>query len=147
MLSNQRSLKTLINLLYSIYPDRKQRFGIEEKWIYRFKMVYFWLGRYCTNQLISLSEFPVIYGQIIFFIKIKKCTRVLIVSMSFKMVKKTTFIEAMQDKQLRRTPQLMKSFFKNFCTSCWFFQVFLRSIHAQLDMTLWFQINESAKKS
>ncbi len=27
-------------------------------------MVYFWLGRYCTNQLISLSEFPVIYDFI-----------------------------------------------------------------------------------
>jgi hypothetical protein len=26
-------------------------------------MVCFWLGRYCTNQLISLSEFPVIYEQ------------------------------------------------------------------------------------
>ncbi len=25
-------------------------------------MVYFLLERYCTNQLISLSEFPVIYG-------------------------------------------------------------------------------------
>ncbi len=58
----QRSLETWINLLYSIYPDRKHHFGIEKKWIYRFKMVYFWLGRYCTNQLICLSEFPVIYG-------------------------------------------------------------------------------------
>jgi hypothetical protein len=26
-------------------------------------MVYFWLGRYCTNQLISLSEFQVIYAR------------------------------------------------------------------------------------
>jgi hypothetical protein len=60
---DQRSLETSINLLYSIYPDRKHRFGKEKKLIYRFKMVYFWLGRYCTNQLISLSEFPVIYGQ------------------------------------------------------------------------------------
>jgi hypothetical protein len=59
----QRSLETRINLLYSIYPDRKHCFGIEKKWIYRFKMVYFWLGRHCTNQLISLSEFPVIYEQ------------------------------------------------------------------------------------
>jgi hypothetical protein len=58
----QRSLETRINLLYSIYPDRKHRFGIEKKWIYRFKIVYFWLGRYRTNQLISLSEFPVIYA-------------------------------------------------------------------------------------
>ncbi len=62
---NKRSLETQINLLYSIYPDRKHRFGKENKWIYRFKMVYFWLGRYCTNQLISLSEFPVIYAWII----------------------------------------------------------------------------------
>ena len=62
--SGQRSVETRINLLYSIYPDRKHRFGDEKKWIYRFKMVYFWLGRYCTNQLISLSEFPVIYGKL-----------------------------------------------------------------------------------
>jgi hypothetical protein len=40
----QRSLETRINLLYSIYPDRKHRFGIKKKWICRFKMVYFWLG-------------------------------------------------------------------------------------------------------
>jgi hypothetical protein len=61
----QRSLETRINLLYCIYPDSKHRFGKEKKWIYRFKMVYFWLGRYCTNQLISLSEFPVIYGSML----------------------------------------------------------------------------------
>ncbi len=61
--SNQRTMKTRINLLYSIYPDIKHCFGIEKKWIYPFKMVYFWLGRYCTNQMISLSEFPVTYGQ------------------------------------------------------------------------------------
>jgi hypothetical protein len=30
--SRQRSLETRINLLYSIYPDRKHRFGIEKKW-------------------------------------------------------------------------------------------------------------------
>jgi hypothetical protein len=59
---NKRSLETRINLLYSIYPDRKHCFGTEKKWIYRFKMVYFWLRRYCKNLLISLSEFPVIYG-------------------------------------------------------------------------------------
>jgi hypothetical protein len=59
---DQRSLETRIYLLYSIYPDWKHCFGIEKKWINRFKMVYFWLGRYCTNQLISLSEFPVIYA-------------------------------------------------------------------------------------
>jgi hypothetical protein len=62
------SLVTRINLLYSIYQDRKHGFGIEKKWIYRFKMAYFWLGRYCTNQLISLSEFPVIYGYSILYL-------------------------------------------------------------------------------
>jgi hypothetical protein len=56
-----RSLETQINLLYSISLDRKHCFGIEKKQINRFTMVFFLLGRYRTNQLISLSEFPVIY--------------------------------------------------------------------------------------
>ncbi len=65
----QRSLETRINLLYRIYPDRKHCFGIEKKQIYRFKMVYFSLGRYCTNQLISLSEFPVVYETTLITVK------------------------------------------------------------------------------
>jgi hypothetical protein len=36
----QRSLKTQINLLYSISPDRKHCFGILKKRINRFKVVY-----------------------------------------------------------------------------------------------------------
>jgi hypothetical protein len=50
-----------MNLLYTISPDRKHCFGLEKKQIIRFKMVYFLLGRYRTNQLIRVSEFPVIY--------------------------------------------------------------------------------------
>jgi hypothetical protein len=53
----------LIVQLYSISPNRNHCFSIEKKRINPFKMVYFLLGRYRTNQLISLSEFPVIYGN------------------------------------------------------------------------------------
>jgi hypothetical protein len=58
---NQISLETRINLLFSISPDRKHCFGKEKKQINRFKMVYLLLRRVFTNQLIILSEFPVIY--------------------------------------------------------------------------------------
>ncbi len=62
-LRRHRSLEIRINLLHSIFPDRNHCFGKEKKWINQFKMVYFLLGRYRTNQLISLSEFPVIFVE------------------------------------------------------------------------------------
>ncbi len=39
------------------------------RWSY-LSPVYFWLGRYCTNQLISLSGFPVIYGLLYEFLSL-----------------------------------------------------------------------------
>ncbi len=53
-------------LIVQYLPRLKTSFWYRKQMDKRFKMVYFWLGRYCTNQLISLSEFPVIYGLIIF---------------------------------------------------------------------------------